>query len=195
MKPASAWLISVAIARSALAMIERQPTVEFGDHPVPIDEHVKRDDGRDDEKRQEAEYGGAARDERSHGVKEPLRALRDEIADRALNLRVRYRFAQPERAEPSAAVSIEQRVAFLDHERLQAHRIARQPLGEADELIGQHRRDDEQHDPETTTNTIKMTSDATRRESPTPLHVDDRIEQIAERDTGDERRHYRAEQV
>ena len=48
----------------ALAMIERKPGVELRDHPVPVDENVKRDDGRDDQERQEIEQRGSAGHER-----------------------------------------------------------------------------------------------------------------------------------
>ena len=69
-------------------------------------------------------------------------ALRDEVADRFLNLRARQLLAQPEGIKPMAAVFRNERVALLDRDRLQPHRIAWQVLSEGNELIAQHRDDE-----------------------------------------------------
>ena len=74
-------------------------------------------------------------------VEEPLRALRDEVADRFLNLRARQLLVEPEGLQPMAAVFRNERVALLNGKSLQPHRIAWQVLSEGDELISQHRDD------------------------------------------------------
>ena len=68
-------------------------------------------------------------------------ALSDEVADGFLDLSARQLLAEPEGIEPMAAVFRNERVAFLDRDRLQPHRIARQVLGEGNELAAQHRHD------------------------------------------------------
>ena len=77
----------------------------------------------------------------------------------------------------------------LDHERLQPHRVARQFLGEAGELGGERRRGDQQQqrgDEDEHDQDHQRGDEAAEAEA---LHAPhDRIEQIAERDAGGERR-------
>ena len=77
-------------------MVERQPAVELRDHPVPVDQNIKGDDRRDDQEREEIEQRRSARHQPSECVEKPLRALRDEVADRFLNLRARQLLAEAE---------------------------------------------------------------------------------------------------
>ena len=64
MKPANAWFISRAIFRRVSRWSSGSQLSSFGDHPVPVDENIEGDDGRDDQERQEIEQRGSARHER-----------------------------------------------------------------------------------------------------------------------------------
>jgi hypothetical protein len=78
-----------------------------------------------------------------------LRALRDKIANRFLDLLGRKRAVRAKPLSPRAAILIEQRIAFLFGQFLQAHHVGRQSLREADELTAEYWREDrEDHDDE-----------------------------------------------
>ena len=70
----------------------------------------------------------------------------DEIADRLLNLFRREGIAEPEGIAPCPAIAFQQRIAFVDRERLQAHDVARQLLREVDQLIAQGRREEDENE-------------------------------------------------
>ena len=89
-----------------------------------------------------------------------------------------------------AAVFRNERVALLDGERLQPHRIAGQVLSEGDELISQHR--DDKNEKEDDGQDENSENEKRRAEAiePEPLKFEhDRVEKIAENDAGGERRY------
>ena len=87
-------------------------------------------------------------------------------------------------------------VALRHGERLQPHRVARQVLSEGDELVSQHRDDENEKEndrQDENSENEKRRAEAIEAE---PLKFEnDRIEKIAENDTGGERRYCRAEQI
>ena len=171
-------------------MVEREPGVELRDHPVPVDENIKGDDRRDDQERQEIEQRGSAGHQPCERVEKPLCALRDEVADRFLNLRARQLLAEPEGVQPTAAIFRNERVALLHGERLQPHRVAGQVLSEGDELAAQHRDDKnkkEDDGQDENRENEKRRAEAIESE---PLKFEhDRVEKIAENNAGGERRY------
>ena len=178
------------------AMVEREPTVELRDHPVPVDKNIKGDDRRDDQQRQEIEQRGSAGHQPCESVEKPLCALRDEVADRLLNLRARQLLAEPEGVQPPAAIFRNERVSLLHGERLQPHRVAWQMLSEGDELISQHR--DDKNKKEDTGQDENSENEKRRAEAiePKPLKFEhDGIKKIAENNAGGEWRYCRAEQI
>ena len=177
-------------------MVERQPAVDLRDHPVPVDQNVEGDDGRDDQKREEAEHRGAAGHEPAQSVDEPLRALGDEVADRFLNLVGGELIAETELVEPGPQVFLGQRHALVERQRLKAHGVAGKLLGEGDELVAEDRRDHDED--ERKRGGERHENDQRRAEAVEPQFLelaDQRVEEVAERDSRGERRDGRTEQV
>ena len=123
-------------------------------------------------------------------VEKPLCALRDEVADRFLDLRARQLLLEPEGLEPPAAVFRNERVSLLYRERLQSHRIAGQMLSEGDKLIPQHR--DDKNEKEDDGQDENSEDEKRRAEAvePEPLKFEhDGVKKIAENNAGGERRY------
>ena len=94
------------------------------------------------------------------------------------------------------AVSFEQRIAFVDRERLQAHDVARQFLREADQLIAQDRRDEDENEDDDKDKHGRGSAATRQAAEADPFEAAHHgIEEVAERDAGRERRHRRAEDM
>ena len=90
-----------------------------------------------------------------------------------------------------AAVFRNERVALLNGKSLQPHRIAWQVLSEGDELISQHR-DDENEKNGRRLRRKRVENEKRRAKAiePEPLKLEhDRVKKIAENDAGGERRY------
>jgi len=95
-------------------MIERQPAVDGRQHPVPIEQHVKGDHRRDDQKGPNADQRSAARHKGARRAQYELSALGDQIAGRFLDLLGGNRIAQAETVSPHAAVFVDEKIALFD---------------------------------------------------------------------------------
>ena len=125
-----------------------------------------------------------------------MRAAGDEIPYGLLQLVGRERAAEAELVQPVAAVFVGEGRAFGHGQRLQPHHIARQFLREADELVGEDRREDDegkgqgQHEQRENEQRARQAPEAPALQP--PHHG---IEQIAQRDAGREGRDDGAEQM
>jgi hypothetical protein len=78
-----------------LPVAARQPGIDLGDHVVPVDEQVERDDRRHHHQRQDAEQRLPAGPERAEKIAEPRRAPADHGAELSLQVGQRQVDAQP----------------------------------------------------------------------------------------------------
>ena len=121
----------------ARPVVERQPAIDFRDHAFPVDQDVEGDHRGDDQEREETEDRRAAGDQRLERADQPLRALRDEIADRRLDFGRGKLLRKAELVEIAAEILVDHRRALFERQRLEPYCVSGKLLDEGDELIAE----------------------------------------------------------